>query len=137
MFDWFGLVCFANKNKNYQLSHNWFQTSQTGGQWYGDTSPFSIPCWNSLWLCSHLPYMEILAPRHSAKMTLRLLTLHAECCYTEFNYAECHYAVCHPNDAATFSTTALSITIFSIMDFIVTLSIIIFGTKYQYVIDYC
>jgi hypothetical protein len=22
LFDWFGLVCFANKNKNCQLSHN-------------------------------------------------------------------------------------------------------------------
>jgi hypothetical protein len=25
------------------LSYSWFQTSQTGGQWYSDTSPFSIP----------------------------------------------------------------------------------------------
>jgi len=33
------LVCFANKNKNCQLSYSWFQTSQ----WYSDTSPFSIP----------------------------------------------------------------------------------------------
>ncbi len=44
-FDWFGLVCFANKNKNCQLSYNWFQTSQTS-QMYSDTSPFSIP-WNN------------------------------------------------------------------------------------------
>ncbi len=43
LFEWFGLVCFANKNKNCQLSYRWFQTSQTGGQWYSDTSPFSIP----------------------------------------------------------------------------------------------
>ncbi len=28
------------------------QTSQTGGQWYNDTSPFSIPC---LDLLTHLP----------------------------------------------------------------------------------
>jgi len=46
-FDWFGLVCFAKKNKNCQLSYSWFQTSQTGGQWYSDTSPFSIPWWNN------------------------------------------------------------------------------------------
>ncbi len=46
LFDWFGLVCFANKNKNCQLSHSWLQTSQTGGQQYNDTSPFSIPCYN-------------------------------------------------------------------------------------------
>ncbi len=37
------LSFFANKNKNCQLSYSWFQTSQTGGQWYSDTSPFSIP----------------------------------------------------------------------------------------------
>jgi len=43
LFDWFGLVCFANKNINCQLSYSWFQTSQTEGQWYSDTSPFSIP----------------------------------------------------------------------------------------------
>jgi len=38
-----GLVCFENKNKNCQLSYSWFQTSETGGQWYNDTSPFSTP----------------------------------------------------------------------------------------------
>ncbi len=26
------------------MSYSWFQTSQTGGQQYSDTSPFSIPC---------------------------------------------------------------------------------------------
>ncbi len=44
LFDLFGLACFANKNKKCQLPYSWFQTSQTGGQWYSDTSPFSIPC---------------------------------------------------------------------------------------------
>ncbi len=44
LFDWFGLVCFAYINKNCQLTYSWFQTNQTGGQWYNDTSPFSIPC---------------------------------------------------------------------------------------------
>ncbi len=43
LFDRFGLVCFANKNMYFQLSYSWFQTSQTGGQWYSDTSPLSIP----------------------------------------------------------------------------------------------
>ncbi len=57
LFDWFGLVYFANKNKNFQLSYSWFQTSQTGGQLYSDTFPFSIPCigaWQdfTLRLCS-------------------------------------------------------------------------------------
>jgi hypothetical protein len=43
LFDWFVLVCLTNKNKNCQLSYSWFQTSQTGGQWYSDTSPLVFP----------------------------------------------------------------------------------------------
>ncbi len=31
------------KTKNCQFSYNSFQTSQTGGQQYSDTPPFSIP----------------------------------------------------------------------------------------------
>jgi hypothetical protein len=27
----------------FYLQHRLIQTSQTGGQWYSDTSPFSIP----------------------------------------------------------------------------------------------
>jgi hypothetical protein len=51
LFDLLGLACFANKNKNFQLSYTWFQTSQTGGQWYSDTSPFSIPwSYRCFWL---------------------------------------------------------------------------------------
>ena len=45
LFDWFGLVCFENKKKNCRLLYSWFQSSQTGSQWYSDTSPFSIPWW--------------------------------------------------------------------------------------------
>ncbi len=55
LFDQFGLVSFANKNKNCQFSYSWFQTSQTGGQWYSDTSPFNVP-WFSLccqWMLLH------------------------------------------------------------------------------------
>ncbi len=48
VFGKFGLVCFANKNKNCQLSYSWFKTIQTGGQQYSDTPPFSIP-----WLNTH------------------------------------------------------------------------------------
>jgi hypothetical protein len=31
----------------FYLQNRLIQTSQTGGQWYSDTSPFSIP-----WLCA-------------------------------------------------------------------------------------
>jgi hypothetical protein len=57
-FDWFRLVCFTNKNKNYQSLYSWFQTSQTWGQQYSYTSPFSIPCFIHLiwhgWKCAKL-----------------------------------------------------------------------------------
>ncbi len=53
LFDWFGLVYFATKNKICQFLYSWFQTSQTGGQWYSDTSPFSIP-WFDTSLHIHL-----------------------------------------------------------------------------------
>jgi hypothetical protein len=57
LFVWFGLVCFANKN--FQLAYSWFQTSQTGGQLYNDTSPFSIP-----WSIRLLIYKPECPPIH-------------------------------------------------------------------------
>jgi hypothetical protein len=30
----------------FYLPNRLIQTSQTGGQWYSDTSPLSIPCYN-------------------------------------------------------------------------------------------
>ncbi len=58
LFDWFGLVCFANRNKNCQLSDGGLQTRQTGGQQYSDTSPLVFPAlthinidWNIKTLC--------------------------------------------------------------------------------------
>jgi len=74
LFDWFELVCLANKNKTCQLSYKLFQTSQTGGQLYSDTSPFSIPCLQchyhlastviGLWSCSvfHRPWYSLVSP---------------------------------------------------------------------------
>jgi hypothetical protein len=43
LFDRFGLVRFANKTKIVSCHTADSKTSQTGGQWYSDTSPFSIP----------------------------------------------------------------------------------------------
>jgi hypothetical protein len=34
----------TNDNFCFYLQNKLIQTSQTGGQWYSDTSPFSIPC---------------------------------------------------------------------------------------------
>ncbi len=71
LFDWFGLVCFTNRNKNFQLSYSRFQTSQTEGQQYCDTFPFSIP-WlyyhhvsPFLFLCLLISLSLSLSPLHS------------------------------------------------------------------------
>ncbi len=42
-FDWFGISCMTTDNFCFYLQNRLIQTSQTGGQWYSDTSPFSIP----------------------------------------------------------------------------------------------
>ncbi len=51
MFDWFGISCMTTDNFCVYLQNRPVQTSQTGGQWYSDTSHFSIPwllvfCWH-------------------------------------------------------------------------------------------
>jgi len=50
-----------NKNKKCQLSYSLFQTSQTGGQWYSDTSPFSIPWIGSNLLTDMIPALKKIA----------------------------------------------------------------------------
>ncbi len=48
LFDWFGISCMTTDNFCFYLQNRLFQTSQTGGQQYSDTSPFSIP-WYDHW----------------------------------------------------------------------------------------
>ena len=43
LFDWFWISCMTIDNFCFYLQNRLSQTSQTGGQWYSDTSPFSIP----------------------------------------------------------------------------------------------
>jgi hypothetical protein len=48
----------------FYLQNRLIQTSQTGGQWYSDTSPFSIPC-------TILPTLvNLLTPKAAAKHEL-------------------------------------------------------------------
>jgi hypothetical protein len=47
LFDWFGICCMTIDNFCFYLQIRLIQTSQTGGQQYSDTSPFSIP-----WQCA-------------------------------------------------------------------------------------
>jgi hypothetical protein len=44
LFDWFGISCMTSDNFCFNLLNRLIQTSQIGGQWYSDLSPFSIPC---------------------------------------------------------------------------------------------
>ncbi len=40
---WFGISCLTTSNFCFYLQNRIIKTSQTGGQRYSDTSPFSIP----------------------------------------------------------------------------------------------
>ncbi len=44
LFDQFEISCMITDNFCFYFQNRLFQTSQTGGQWYTETSPFSIPC---------------------------------------------------------------------------------------------
>jgi hypothetical protein len=47
LFDWFGISCTTTDIFCFYLLNRLIQTSQKGGQWYSDTSPFSFP-WFSI-----------------------------------------------------------------------------------------
>jgi hypothetical protein len=46
------------------LSYSWFQTGQTGGQWYTDISPFSIPSFVPTWLLLQSTCMTAAATKY-------------------------------------------------------------------------
>jgi hypothetical protein len=43
LFDWFGISCMTTDNFCFYLQNRLIQNSQTGGQWYSDTSPLIFP----------------------------------------------------------------------------------------------
>jgi hypothetical protein len=43
LFDRFGISCMTTEVFCYYLQNRLIQTSQTGGQWYSDTSPLVFP----------------------------------------------------------------------------------------------
>ncbi len=49
LFDWFGISCMTTDNFCFYLQNRLIQTSQTGAQWYSDTSLFSIPWLTNVW----------------------------------------------------------------------------------------
>jgi len=46
LFYWFGIICMTTDNFCFYMQNRVIQTSQTGGQQYSDTYPFSIPWLN-------------------------------------------------------------------------------------------
>jgi hypothetical protein len=56
-FDWFGIRYVTNENSCFYLQNRIIQTSQTGCEWYNDTSPFSIP-WLQYQLLLHKSSMN-------------------------------------------------------------------------------
>ncbi len=48
LFDWFLISCMTIEIFCFYLQNRLIQTSQTGGQPYSDTPPFSIPCFGNL-----------------------------------------------------------------------------------------
>ncbi len=60
-FDWFGISCMTKDIFCFYLQNRLIQTSQTGGQWYSDTFPLSIP-----WVSSNHRFERIT----SCKLTI-------------------------------------------------------------------
>jgi hypothetical protein len=54
LLDWFRIM--TTDNFCFYLQNRLIQTSQTGGQWYSDTSPFRIPCPGTAYLLSLCVY---------------------------------------------------------------------------------
>jgi hypothetical protein len=44
LFDWFAISCMTTDNFCFYFQNRLIQSSQAGGQWYSDNSPFSILC---------------------------------------------------------------------------------------------
>ncbi len=70
LFDWFGISCMTTDHFCFYLPNSLIQTSQTGGQRYSDTSPFSIP-WcikpRSAYVNSVSPSLSLSLPRSLAR----------------------------------------------------------------------
>jgi hypothetical protein len=60
----------------FYLQNRLIQTSQTGGQWYSDTSPFSIPCaQHSLQCTMDIIYGKMPVDVQTQKLLLRTANL--------------------------------------------------------------
>jgi hypothetical protein len=58
----------TTENFRFYLQNRLIQTGQTGGQWYSDTSPFSIPCF--------IPLSLMTRPNKLERLSLETLSSH-------------------------------------------------------------
>ncbi len=63
LFNWFGISCMTTDIFCFYLQNRLIQTSQTGGQQYNDTSPFSIP-WSNFDFAKMIIRLRFLKPNH-------------------------------------------------------------------------
>ncbi len=61
----------STNNFCFYLQNRQIQVSQTGGQWYNDTSPFSIPCLMTMLIMTMLMTLFIM----TILMTLFIMTI--------------------------------------------------------------
>ncbi len=70
----------------FYIQNKLIQTSQAGGQWYSDYSPFSIPC---------TQHNVIAYQQKCDIITTMISECYPKCLYNEFRYAKFHYGDCH------------------------------------------
>jgi hypothetical protein len=73
--DWFVISCMTTDNFCFYVQNRLIQTSQTGGQWYSDTSPKSIPWPNPCFLMTiSWPVLKDKFDKSQNKKKLNLLS---------------------------------------------------------------
>ncbi len=85
LFDWIEISCMTTDNFSFYLQNRLIQTSQTGGQLYSDTSPFSIPCLTLYRTNSWLSPKNLARYKHSGLFLIPVLrSTSASWCWPEF-----------------------------------------------------
>jgi hypothetical protein len=62
LFDWFGSSCMTTDNFCFYLQNRLIQTSQTGGQWYSNTTPLVFPDLTNAYRSKRLPGNQWVEP---------------------------------------------------------------------------
>ncbi len=64
----------------FHLQNRLIQTSETGGQWYSDTSPFSIPCFRYLWVQATKNLSEVSVTKRKKFLSVTKVTKKCDTC---------------------------------------------------------